>query len=244
MPGSQAYVDAEGRPVHEPAAGARATTPIVRNGEPVAVVIHDRALPGAQELEREIGAAARLAVDNERLRAETLAQLEDLRSSRARIVEAGDSARRRIERDLHDGAQQRLLTLSYELRLARAAAEAAGDIRLAAELAASSEEVQAALEELRELAHGIYPVILTEAGLGPALETLADGAPLPVEVGKLPGERFPAAVERAAYVAGVGRRRGRRTRGRGSRDSGSAAGRRPAAGPRWRCGVGALGSPR
>ena len=85
----------------------------------MAVVIHDAALTGARELEREIGAAARLAVDNERLRAGVLAQLEDLRASRARIVEAGDAARRRIERDLHDGAQQRLLTVSFELRLAR-----------------------------------------------------------------------------------------------------------------------------
>jgi signal transduction histidine kinase len=199
MPGSLAYVNADGRPVAAPADG-RATTPIVRNGEPVALVIHDRALSGAQELEREIGAAARLAVDNERLRAEVLAQLEDLRASRARIVEAGDSARRRIERDLHDGAQQRLLTLLYELRLARAAADAEGNAGLAEQLASYGDEVQAALGEVRELAHGIYPAILTEAGLGPALETMADDAPLPVEIGAVPDERFGEPVERAAYV--------------------------------------------
>jgi signal transduction histidine kinase len=163
-------------------------------------VIHDRSLSGAQELEREIGAAARLAVDNERLRAEVLTQLEDLRASRARIVEAGDSARQRIERDLHDGAQQRLLTVSYELRLARAAADAGGDAELATILASGCTEVQAALVELRELAHGIYPVILTEAGLGPALETLSDETPLAVEVAEVPGERLPPAVERAAYL--------------------------------------------
>ena len=185
---------------HLPEAG-RATTPIVRNGEPVALVIHDRALSGARELEREIGAAARLAVDNERLRAEVLAQLEDLRSSRARVVEAGDSARRRIERDLHDGAQQRLLTLSYELRMARATADAEGNVGLEAPLASMLEEVQAALAELRELAHGIYPAVLTESGLGPALWTLADGAPLPVEVEELDGERYPPAVETAVYLA-------------------------------------------
>ncbi len=127
-----------------------------------------------------------------------LAQLEDLRSSRARIVEAADSARRRIERDLHDGAQQRLLTLSYELRLARA--EADGDDALTTVLAATSEEVQAALSELRDLAHGIHPAILTEAGLGPALESLADAAPLPVEVSATPPARLPEAVERAAYL--------------------------------------------
>jgi signal transduction histidine kinase len=191
------WVDADGRPVD---GRGRATTPIVRQGEPVAVVIHDDALPGAQELERELGAAARVAVHNERLRAEVLAQLEDLRRSRTRIVEAGDTARRRIERDLHDGAQQRLLTLSYELRLARTEADAAGEAELAERLAAGVEEVGLALEELRELAHGIYPAVLTDAGLRPALETLADEAPLPVRIEAAPGERLPDSVERAAYV--------------------------------------------
>ena len=153
---------------------------------------------------REIGAAARLAVDNERLRAEALSQLVDLRASRSRIVEAGDSARRRIERDLHDGAQQRLLALSYELRLARADAETAGDEQLVELLDAGSAEVQTALADLRELAHGIYPAILTESGLGPALWTLADTAPLPVEVRDVPVERLPEPVERAAYAVVAG----------------------------------------
>ncbi len=200
---SGSYVDAEGRPV-EAAADGRASIPIVRNGEPVALVVHDRAISEADALEREIGAAARLAVDNERLRAEALSQLVDLRASRTRIVEAGDSARQRIERDLHDGAQQRLLALSYELRLARADAEAAGDEQLAGLLAAGSAQVQSALTELRDLAHGIYPAILTESGLGPALWTLADTAPLPVEVGDVPAERLPEPVERAAYAVVAG----------------------------------------
>jgi signal transduction histidine kinase len=201
IPGSRRYVDAEGRPVDTHVGTGRATTPIVRNGEPVALVTHDRALLGARELERDIGAGTRLAVDNERLRAEVLAQLEDLRSSRARVVEAGDSARRRIERDLHDGAQQRLLTLSYELRMARATADAEGDVDLEAPLAWMLEEVRAALAELRELAHGIYPAVLAESGFGPALWTLADGAPLPVEVEALDEERYPPAVETALYLA-------------------------------------------
>ncbi len=196
LPGSRRYVDETGRPVEPPAGPG--TTPIVRNGEPVALVVHDRGLQAAHELEREIGAAARLAVDNERLRAEVLAQLEDLRASRARIVEAGDSARRRIERDLHDGAQQRLLALSYELRLALA--DASDDETLAA----ACDEAQAALAELRDLALGIYPAILTEAGLESALWTLADEAPIPVEPGELPGERLPDAVERAAYLVVAG----------------------------------------
>jgi signal transduction histidine kinase len=199
LPGSQRYVDAAGHPVEAPQDGEREATPIVRNGRPVALVVHDRALLGARDLEREIGAAARLAVDNERLRAEVLAQLEDLRASRARIVETGDAARRRLERDLHDGAQQRLLALSYDLRIARGRAEADGDSETVALLDEATDEAQAALAELRELAHGIYPAILTEAGLGPAIWTLADSAPVPVEVGEAPEERYAAPVEAAAY---------------------------------------------
>lgn len=226
LPGSQSYVDADGHPVETTAGQERARTPIVRNGQRVALLVHDTALPSALDLEREIGAAARLAIDNERLRAEVLAQLEDLRSSRARIVEAGDSARRRIERDLHDGAQQRLLTLSYELRMARAAADATGDAALAAALASPCKEVGAALEELRDLAHGIYPAILTEAGLAAALATLADEAPLPVEIEARDGERYPSPVEIAVYlavdeaVADAARRNATHTRVRVVRDRG------------------------
>ena len=178
----------------------RAVTPIVRNGRPVALVVHDAALLEGPALEREIGSAARLAVENERLQAEVLAQLEDLRASRARIVETGDAERRRLERDLHDGAQQRLLALSYDLRLARAAAEADGDRGLATLLASAGDEAQAALGELRELAHGIYPAILAEAGLASALATLAEEAPLPVELREVSSERYSTPVETAAYL--------------------------------------------
>ena len=201
LPGSCSFVDADGQAVEAIAGQERVTTAIVRNGQPVALLVHDKALPSALDLEREIGAAARLAVDNERLRAEVLAQLQDLRSSRARIVEAGDSARQRIERDLHDGAQQRLLTLSYELRMARAAAEAAEDAQLAAALAVPCEEVRTALQELRDLAHGIYPAVLSESGLAAALATLADEAPIRVELGEMDGARYPTPVETAVYLA-------------------------------------------
>jgi signal transduction histidine kinase len=152
------------------------------------------------ELGRALGSAARLSVENEALRAEAMAQLHALQASRARIVETADSARRRLERDLHDGAQQRLLALSYDVRLARAGAADDDDLELVSILGTAAVETEAALEELRELAHGIYPAILTEAGLGPALETLADQAPLPVELGDLPVERAALAVERTAYV--------------------------------------------
>jgi signal transduction histidine kinase len=201
LPGEDRYVDASGRSVDPPAGGGgRAVTPIVREGREIALVVHDATSVDAVQLRSEIGAAARLAVENERLQAEVLAQLEDLRASRVRIVETGDAERRRLERNLHDGAQQRLLALSYDLRLARVGAEDRNQEELAGFLRSAGDEAQKALIELRDLAHGISPAVLTEAGIGPALWTVADSAPLPVEVGEAPDERFPQAVERTAFV--------------------------------------------
>ena len=129
---------------------------------------------------------------------ERAAYENELRRSRARIVEAGDAERRRLERNLHDGAQQRLVSLSLSLRLAQARLTsdpaAAGEL-----LTAAGAELAQALEELRELARGIHPAVLTDRGLGPALESLADRAPLPVELDHVPGERLPAPVEAAAF---------------------------------------------
>jgi PAS domain S-box-containing protein len=121
-----------------------------------------------------------------------------LAASRARIVEAGDAERRRLERNLHDGAQQRLVSLSLALRLARSRLEAdpAGANAL---LEAASEELATALEELRELARGIHPAILTDRGLAPALEALAGRSPVPVAINSLPDDRLPPQVEAAAY---------------------------------------------
>jgi signal transduction histidine kinase len=123
---------------------------------------------------------------------------EELRGSRARIVNAGDEARRRLERNLHDGAQQRLVSLSLSLRLARSLAQrdpaAADEI-----LESAGEELSQALEELRELARGIHPAILTDRGLRPALEALATRAPLPVKLADLPDQPLPAPIEAAAY---------------------------------------------
>jgi signal transduction histidine kinase len=198
LPTSERYVDANGRPVEPPAAQpGRTVTTLVRDDRPIAAVSHAGAFP---DLEREIGPAVRLGLENERLQAEVLAQIEELRASRARIVQTGDAERRRLERNLHDGAQQRLLALSYDIRLARAAAEADADGTIETALAAGVDEAQAALRELRELAHGIFPAILAEAGLQSAVETLADSAPVPVEVRGDVEERFPAPVEMAAYV--------------------------------------------
>jgi signal transduction histidine kinase len=198
LPDAQHYVDATGRPVPEPvAAPGRAITALVRDRRRVAVVSHTTALP---DLERELGAAVRLALENERLQAEALAQLEQLRASRVRIVETGDAERRRLERDLHDGAQQRLLALSYDLRLARASTQADGDAQTGTLLTEATDHARAALGELRDLAHGIYPAILAGAGLAAAVATLADAAPLPVEILAEAQGRYPAAVETAAYL--------------------------------------------
>jgi signal transduction histidine kinase len=198
LPDSQRYVDAAGQPVAEPAIRpGRILTTLVREGRKTAIVSHSAAVP---DLERAIGAAVRLALDNERLQAEMLAHLDQLRASRVRIVETGDAERRQLERDLHDGAQQRLLALSYDLRLARAQTQADDDAPTASLLTEATGEAQAALSELRALAHGIYPVILAEAGLAPAVATLAETAALPVETLDLVEGRFAPAVETAAYL--------------------------------------------
>ena len=197
LPDSGRFVDPHGSLVAEPVASpTRIATPLVRDGRQVAVITHAASV---SDLEREMGAAVRLALDNERLQAAVLAQLNDLRASRARIVETGDSERRQLERDLHDGAQQGLLALSFDLRVAAAAASAEGETETASLLADATEEALAAVGELRELAHGIYPAILTEAGVAPAIITIADEAQLPVEIAETDGGRYPAQVETAVY---------------------------------------------
>ncbi|TAK01304.1 MAG: hypothetical protein EPO36_06035 [Chloroflexota bacterium] len=142
--------------------------------------------------------ARRLADANARLQGQVEAQLEEVRASRARIVEAGDRERRRVERDLHDGAQQRLVSLSLELQVARRALGDGGDPAVRRSLDRAAEEAMTALAELRDLALGIHPLILTEAGIGPAVESLADRTPVEVTV-DVGAERYPPAVEGAAY---------------------------------------------
>jgi signal transduction histidine kinase len=127
-----------------------------------------------------------------------MAQLE-LRSSRARIVEVADAERRRLERDLHDGAQQRLVSLSLALRLARSKLDAEADPAAVASLEIASDELKAGLEELRELARGIHPAILSESGLGPAIESLAARSAIPSTVTALPDRRLSPTVESTAY---------------------------------------------
>jgi signal transduction histidine kinase len=187
-------VDADGRPTG-PGQG-QTVTPLVRGGQPVALLAHRLGLLEDPGLVEQIAATARLALDNEQLQAQARAQLEDLRASRARIVERGDAERRRLERDLHDGAQQRLVSLALSLRLARLGPHTGRDV---AGLEDAEAEIRQALAELRRLAHGLYPAALTEEGLGAALEALAEQASSPLALGPLPRERFDPKVEAAAY---------------------------------------------
>ena len=194
------YVDAEGKTLEPADQPGRVATVLEHDGQRLAALVHDRALLDDPELVQAVGAAASLALENARLQAELRAQLAELRASRARIVEAGDAERRRLERDLHDGAQQRLLGIRLALQLAHGQA---GDERAVEQLLDDADaEVVGALEELRALARGIHPAILTDEGLAPALAALARRSPLPVELA-VGAERLPAPVEATAYfVAG------------------------------------------
>ena len=199
LPDSGGYADARGRPIQLPEAGSgRRHTAIELDGRPVAAMIHDPVLSEDGALLQTVGNAAALALENERLDAELRARVEELRASRTRIVEAGYAERRRVERDLHDGAQQRLVSLALNMRMVRSEIRADPDEaeRL---LDGVGEELDGALGELRELARGIHPGVLTDRGLGAALESLAGRAPLPVELGLGSGTRLPQAIESAAY---------------------------------------------
>jgi signal transduction histidine kinase len=199
LPEQGHYVDARGRKYELPFGNpARAVTKVDREGQCVAAIVHDATLPQMHGHVEAVGAAAGLALENERLDAELRAKIAELRGSRERMLQIGLEERRRLERDLHDGAQQRLVSMALNIRLARAKLN---EDPLAAEqlLASAGEELESALEELRELARGIHPAVLTDRGLGTALETLANRAPVPVELGELPDGRLPEAVELAAY---------------------------------------------
>jgi signal transduction histidine kinase len=199
IPDRGVYVDSAGAELLVPDEGAeRAFTLIEHEGEPLAVLVHDPTLREEPKLVEAVAAAARLALVNARLHAEVRAQLETVQESRARIVAAADEERRRIERDLHDGAQQRLVALALDLRSAQRQLGEAGDPELERLLSSTADELQVAVEELRDLAQGIHPGILTQGGLVHALEALAARAPLPVTVDATP-ERFPPEIEATAY---------------------------------------------
>jgi signal transduction histidine kinase len=196
LPDRNAYANGDGRAVELPADGPdRVVTTLEHEGHPLAALVHDTTLLDDQELIDVAAAAARLSLENARLHAEVQSQLAKVKESRSRIVAAADEQRRRIERDLHDGAQQRLVALALDLKRAQ---RQIGDPDVEALLAAAAEEVQVAVEELRELAGGIHPGILTQGGLAVALGALAGKASVPVTV-HADVERLRPEVEATGY---------------------------------------------
>ncbi len=193
LPERGVWADEAGRELPLPRGRDRAVTLV---GNDLAAIIHDPVLLDQPALLEAAGSAARLALVNERLQAELRAQLDELKSSRRRIVRAGDEERRRLERDLHDGAQQRLLGIGLTLRQLRA--QVAGKSEATASVDELEDEVRGVLRELRELARGIHPVVLTDEGLDAAVRTLAQRMQVPVTV-EATAERLPAPVESAAY---------------------------------------------
>ena len=191
------YIDAGGRPADP----GPTWTALQREGVEVAVLSHRPGLLDDPGLVENLAATARLALDHERLRAELLAHLAELRSSRERIVATGDQARRRLERDLHDGAQQRLVGLALALGLLSTQLQARPepDLALLARVQAADRELRAALGDLRALANGIFPAVLADEGLAAAVWALAEEEPGTIRIRALPEQRLNPAIESAAY---------------------------------------------
>lgn len=195
--GAGGWIDALGVATTTTAVAGRAFTPIVRAGKPVAGLFHDHGLVGDPERQQAATEVASLAIDNERLKAQLHARLAEALASRVRILDAGDRALRRVERNLHDGAQQRLVGLALILRIA--SGKAAGDSAMTEVIAAATRELDNALTELRELSRGIHPAIVEDSGLVGAIEALAERPGVPVGLHlDVPG-RLPSPVELGAY---------------------------------------------
>ena len=195
------WVDAEGRHADVASDPERETTLVRAHGEEVLAVIHRPGLLDDPALLSELVTTARLALEHEGLHAARQARLEELRASRARLVAAADAKRRELERDLHDGAQQRLVAIALAIRLARRQV-AADDQLLDARLGKAEEDVRAAVVQLRDVAHGLFPTVLADEGLRAALDELSEQTPR-LMPRSLPDGRFPESVESAAYFAAV-----------------------------------------
>jgi signal transduction histidine kinase len=198
LPEFESWADLDGRPVELPGrTTGRATTLIDRDGARLAALVHDPALEEEPELLASVGAAAGIALENGRLHAEQRAHLEELRGSRARVIEAGHKERQRLERDLHDGAQQRLIALSLEL--SRLEKQLAGDADAQSRLDQARGEIALSLEELRAVSRGLHPAVLSGHGLEVALESIAAHAPVRVQLTVGLATRLPELIEVAAY---------------------------------------------
>jgi signal transduction histidine kinase len=197
LPDYGVYVDLNGRPLELPDLEGRATTLIDRGGEHVAALIHDPALLDEPELLEGVQAAAGMALENARLHAELRARLEELRGSRVRILEAAQHERQLLERNLHDGAQQRLIALSLDLSLLEDRVDGSPEVKAGIDQARG--EIAASLAELREISSGLHPAVVSGHGLPVALEQLAARAPVPVKLDVDVAERLPEPLEIAAY---------------------------------------------
>jgi signal transduction histidine kinase len=199
--GEDVYVDEEGNAIELPCDAKRLIYRVDRAGEHLGVVLLD-----VRELDQEsrsvlatVIAAATPAFDHSRLRAKTLVQLAEVRASRTRILAAADKARRRVEQDLHDGAQQRLVAIGLNLARLGSRAEGAGQPELTAGLDAIKADLDEAVHELRELARGIHPTVLTEQGIAAAVESLAERCPVPVDIFVDTAGRLAPELEATAY---------------------------------------------
>ena len=198
LPEFGSWADQDGKEVALPAPDERqAVRTIYRDDEPMAAILFDRSLEDEWELLDTVAATAGIALENGRLRAELRARLQELQGSRVRVFEASRQERQRLERDLHDGAQQRLVALSLELGML--VEDSKADAAVRERLTRAKNEVSASLEELRDVARGIYPAVLSGHGLAVALESLTARASVPVELVIDFTERLPPAVEVAAY---------------------------------------------
>lgn len=193
------YVDADGRPVTTPVAGnGRGVSQIDLAGERVGAITYDVEAIGDRELVRTAGRVVAMAVDRERLTAQLRANHEALLRSRQRIVEAADQERRRVERNLHDGAQQQMLAVVMGLRMIETRMNGS-DPATKAMVTAAASDLESAIRELRELARGLHPTLLGEVGLSGALESLAERSPIPVRLAVRFGDGVPESSGVAAY---------------------------------------------
>jgi signal transduction histidine kinase len=198
LPQYDTWADQDGRPVSLPRPGdPRSVTVIDSDGGHLAALIHDPSLDEEPQLLQAVGAAAGIALENGRLQVELKAKLQELEGSRARVIEAGQQERKRLERNLHDGAQQRLIALSLELQ--RYADKLADDPKAQSQVEAARTEIAVSLDELRAVARGLHPAVLTDRGLDAAVRGLAYRAPVPVEIEDAAPDDLPSPVATALY---------------------------------------------
>ena len=199
LPEYEAYADLAGNELALPHEGAGVAITVLERGDGsrVAALMHDPSLAQEGDLLQEVAAAAAMVLENGRLQSELRANLDELRGARERVIEAAHGERRRLERDLHDGAQQRLVTLA--ISLTRLEMRLAGDPETSALVAEAKREAKGSLQELRDLARGVHPAALTTHGLTVALESLVQTAPVPVGLDVELPERLPPTTEAAAY---------------------------------------------